>query len=509
MTRLTAFVLGLGILAACAPPASSQASDAELRRAAATITPNDFYARIGFLASDALQGRDTPSQGLEVAAAYIVSEFRSMGLEPAGENGTYFQRYPFVIRELATAATVFEATAPRARSLTYGADFYAGPATAAPIRADLVYYHPGEGAADARVRGKVVLVTDPLAAGRSRADERAFRPVRSALLEAGAAALVVALPDDMGPADVAARAAASTSTRSTAAALPTFFVRAEPLRELVRAAGGDLQALAARAPGAGPTPLGAVHLAAPYVDVDHQPPNVAAMLPGSDPALRDTYVIFSAHMDHVGIGNPDESGDSIYNGADDDASGTSAILEMAEAFAALPTPPRRSVIFMAVSGEEKGLLGSRYYADHPTLPLGQIVANVNMDMIGRNDPDSVVAIGQDLSSLGPLVQEVATRYADDLRLTVAEDIWPDERFFFRSDHFSFAAKEIPALFFFTGVHEDYHRASDHVEKIDTDKAARIAKLAFYFAHAIAADTERPAYTAEGLRQVREAAGGRN
>src|SRR5690606_6611656 len=159
-----------------------------------------------------------------------------------------------------------------------------------------------------------------------------------------------------------------------------------------------------------------------------------------------------------------------------------------------------------VRGEEKGLLGSRYYSDNPTVPLESIVANINVDMIGRNAPDSIVVIGQEYSSLGPLVNEVAAE-RPELGLTVAPDIWPQERFFFRSDHFNFARKEIPALFFFAGVHEDYHRPSDHVEKIDTDKAARVARLIFYTAYEIATRADAPRWTEEGLQEVRALTGG--
>jgi Zn-dependent M28 family amino/carboxypeptidase len=236
-------------------------------------------------------------------------------------------------------------------------------------------------------------------------------------------------------------------------------------------------------------------------------PNVVALLRGSDPVLRETYVVFSAHMDHIGIGTPDASGDSIYNGADDDASGTAALVEVAEAFAALPERPARSLIFLAVSGEEKGLLGSRHFVDHPPVPIGSIVANINLDMIGRNSPDSIAAVGLDYTSLGPLAQEVARVRGEELRLTVVPDPWPEERLFFRSDHFNFAAKEIPAIFFFAGLHEDYHRPSDEVEKIDADKAARVARLVFYLGHRIATDPEPPRWTERGLAQVRALTGG--
>jgi Zn-dependent M28 family amino/carboxypeptidase len=202
----------------------------------------------------------------------------------------------------------------------------------------------------------------------------------------------------------------------------------------------------------------------------------------------------------VGVGRAFD-GDSIYNGADDDASGTSALLEIAEAFASMPEPPGRSLVFLAVSGEEKGLLGSRWFTDHPTIPLDRVVANVNIDMIGRNATDSVVVIGMEYSSLGSLVREVAAEHPE-IGISVMPDPWPEERFFFRSDHFNFARKEIPALFFFAGVHDDYHRPSDEVEKIDGDKAARVARLIFYTAQALAEDAEAPRWDPQGLAEVR-------
>jgi Zn-dependent M28 family amino/carboxypeptidase len=237
-----------------------------------------------------------------------------------------------------------------------------------------------------------------------------------------------------------------------------------------------------------------------------RPPNVVGLLPGSDPVLRDQYVVFSAHMDHVGTGAPDSEGDSIFNGADDDASGTATVVEVAEAFSALTVAPRRSILFVAVSGEEKGLLGSDYFASHPPVGKEEMIANINLDMVGRNAPDTVAAIGQDYSSLGPLVQEVAAA-RPELGLVVAPDLWPEENLFVRSDHFSFAKNGVAALFFTTGLHDEYHKQSDEVELIDRDKISRIGKLVFYLAWEIANRDEVPTWTEEGRRVVAEAGGG--
>jgi hypothetical protein len=232
-------------------------------------------------------------------------------------------------------------------------------------------------------------------------------------------------------------------------------------------------------------------------------PNVIAILPGSDPELRDSYVVFSAHMDHVGTGVPDASGDSIYNGADDDASGTAAVIEIAQAFASLRPAPARSIAFLTVSGEEGGLWGSRAFVTDGPIETRNIVADINMDMIGRNAPDTVVAIGLRYSDLGPRILQIAERNTD-LGLTVIDDPWPDERFFFRSDHYNFASAGVPAIFLFAGTHADYHRPSDEVERIDASKAARIARLAFRLGLDIASDANEPAWTPEGLNEVRPA-----
>jgi hypothetical protein len=232
-------------------------------------------------------------------------------------------------------------------------------------------------------------------------------------------------------------------------------------------------------------------------------PNVIGILRGSDATLRDTYVVFSAHMDHVGVGQPDARGDSIYNGADDDASGTAAVMEIAEAFASLPVAPARSAVFLTVSGEENGLFGSRAFVESGPIRRERIIANINIDMIGRNARDTLVAIGLGYSTLGRLTLETAKAYPE-LGLTVVDDPWPAERFFFRSDHYNFARAGVPALFFFSGVHDDYHQPSDEAMKIDAEKASRIAQLAFRLGHTLLQSADAPAWTVAGRAAVQAA-----
>jgi Zn-dependent M28 family amino/carboxypeptidase len=293
---------------------------------------------------------------------------------------------------------------------------------------------------------------------------------------------------------------------SQVAPLPVVGIRYDAARAILQHANINLDAVRGRADGT-VTPLEGVtmSISTPIAASAAEVPNVVAVLRGSDPALRDEYVVYSAHFDHVGTGPPDASGDTIYNGADDNASGSSAVLELARAFASLERRPARSIMFVLVSGEEKGLLGSMYFVQNPPVPASQMVANINADMIGRNAPDTVVAIGQDYSSLGPTVQQVAARHPE-LGLVVAPDLWPQEQLFFRSDHFAFAAREIPAIFFTTGLHEQYHQPSDQAHLIDNDKLARISRLLFHFGLEVANASTRPQWTPDGLETVRRATG---
>ncbi len=313
-----------------------------------------------------------------------------------------------------------------------------------------------------------------------------------------------------------ARAAAATITetdflaRVAVLAHDSMRGRATPSPEIEEAArwiAGEFAAMGLAPGGGGGRFIQRYSFRPRRVDVVVPPveaPNVAAVLVGSDPELRDEYVVFSAHMDHVGVREPDASGDSIYNGADDDASGTAAVMEIAEAFAALEQPPARSTVFLLVSGEERGLHGSRAYADQPPEPVGsgRMVANLNMDMVGRNWPDTIVAIGKEHSDLGATLERVNAAHPE-LGMTAIDDLWPEENFYFRSDHFNFARNGVPVLFFFNGTHADYHQPSDEVELIDAEKGARLARLVFFLGLEIASAPEPPRWNPESRREIVE------
>jgi hypothetical protein len=523
MNRKHLLCVGLVALAACSSATVENGVASGAREAAAAITAPDIHARIAFLASDELRGRDTPSPGLEAAAAWIAEEFERFGLEPgAGED--WLQRYPFPLEALDHRETRVEISSGATHALEYGIDFFAQPGSAPSVPAGVVYLaDPSELARgpDGGIRDRVAMVRLRALPEDGRGGWRFDGQTRAVINEAtarardaGAAGLAFVMDERVSRADVAALARTAEAPtrvlggRSAGGQPAVFFLTHNAALRLFRMAGLDGAEILRLGRADRPQPLPGItlRLAAPLATLDAaEPPNVVGILRGRDPDLRETYVVLSAHMDHVGVGRPDASGDSIYNGADDNASGTAGLMAVARAFTSLPEPPARSVIFLAVSGEEKGLLGSRWFAENPTVPIGGIIANINMDMIGRNAPDSVVVIGQEYSSLGPLVRQVAADHPD-LGLTVAADPWPEQRFFFRSDHFSFAAREIPALFFFTGTHEDYHRPSDTVERIDADKAARVARLAFLVALRISQHPEPPEWDPAGLEEVRALTG---
>jgi len=494
-------------------PLSLSAQSAEIRRGASTITQDDYAWRIGVIAHDSMQGRNTPSPGLDKTAEWIASEFRRFGFKGGAQNGAFIQRYPLVETTLDAGGSSVQVRG--GATLRYGTDVI-----------------PMRGGSDADVTGSVVLVTGtPDAAALQRADlkgkhvilapppgaatnRRAVFGLLGAAGSAGAASvLLLNGDDDQAWASAAAQALrpsvswptppqeAEGGRQTVSTAFPMLQIRAGALGRVLQSAGMGAERLQ-RGGGMEVTPVPGLTLTVTQ-RVRTSPtsaPNVVGILEGSDPELKDEYVVFSGHMDHVGMGTPDENGDSIFNGADDDASGTVAVIEVAEAMASLRPAPRRSVIFVIVSGEEKGLWGSQYFADNPAVPIEQMVANLNADMVGRNWPDTIVAIGKEHSDLGETLNRVNQRHPE-LRMTAIDDIWPEERFYFRSDHYNFARKGVPILFFFNGTHPDYHGRDDEPDRVDSEKAARISQLLFYLGMEVANADERPKWNPESYKQI--------
>jgi aminopeptidase N len=223
--------------------------------------------------------------------------------------------------------------------------------------------------------------------------------------------------------------------------------------------------------------------------------NVVGWLSGGDLTRADEYVLLVAHYDHLGVGAPDEDGDSIYNGADDNASGMAVLVEVAQAFGALPEAPSRPVVFLAASGHEEGLRGSRWFAAHPTIRLDSAIAVLNLDTVGRNHPDSIGVVGAPYSGLGPLIDSVAAGLSEPHELAIAHDF--DPALFRESDQWPFARLGIPAVQLYSGPHPDLRTPRDENGELDHDKIARVARLVFLTAYRLSTEEVVPEWTAEG------------
>ncbi len=497
----------LASLAFAAGPLAAQAAEpAGPADAAATITTADVATRVGILAHDSMLGRDTPSRGLELTAQYVADQFRRFGLRPGGENGGWLQRYPITRRRLEPASsrvvlrmgsTSATATLDRSARLVSG-DI---PREAAGGSAVLVggAVTP-DAVSEMRLHDKVVLYVHDYSRPIPTNATQVARALRL-----GKPKAIVAI-SNLDSAAFAARVARAAPERFgmdlRLNAPPSVEVSEAVVASVLRAAGVNLaEVRRSPVPVARELPgLTAAVVLKETVTDSLSAPNTIGILEGSDPALRDEYLVFSAHMDHIGV-TPGPL-DSINNGADDNASGTAGVIELAEAFSRPGAPPGRSIVFLTVSGEEKGLWGSRYFSEHPTVPLGQIVADINLDMLGRNWADTIVAIGKEHSDLGATLERVNAAHPE-LRMVAIDDRWPEERFYFRSDHYNFARKGVPALFFFNGVHPDYHRVTDSPDKIDSEKESRILKLLYYLGQEIGNARQRPKWDPESRRLIVE------
>ncbi|HSR16240.1 MAG TPA: M20/M25/M40 family metallo-hydrolase [Gemmatimonadales bacterium] len=480
--------------------AAGQSAD---RRAAATITEADVMRRIGIIAHDSMGGRDTPSRGLDLTAEYVAAEFRRLGLRPGGDSGGYLQRYAIREMRLDQTASRVEFGGPEGTiRVEVGGDAvvmsgygsFAGPIVLVGGPVDVT------GIPEGSLQGKVVVWV----ADWATAPPNIFQGVQQ-LNRLGPAAVVMVVNNDSALARfrpmMAQPVRSIGDTRSRRGAMVAVSERAI-LAQLPEAASQLDAVRAATAMTLQEVPgwSGAIILRHTTVREDSAP-NTVGILEGTDPALRDEYVVYSAHMDHIGTAGQGSGqcralgADSICNGADDDASGTVGLLEIAEAFASPGARPRRSLVFVTVSGEEKGLWGSAHFAEHPPVPIDRMVANINADMIGRNWRDTIVVIGREHSDLGTTLARVSEQHPE-LGMTAIDDRWPQQGFYTRSDHFNFARRGVPVLFFFNGTHDDYHRAGDAPEKIDGEKLARIARLMYYLGNDVGNRTARPAWNAE-------------
>lgn len=512
--------------------ATATATAISSRNGVEHITAEQMRAYLTFIASDEMEGRDTPSRGLDVTAKFLAMNLSRWGFKPAGDNGTFFQKIALRRERVDMSQSRVEIGG---QQFTPGEDFIAfAPGGTVNLSGPIVYGGNGwyiksknlDPYKDLDVKDKIVVIagSDGIPKGLSRSDLVGRRGVdwddpATHAQKRGARALL-AVPDFQVIANwnlfrqrVMERTQATVEKFSTtenqmarmimsprmAAAL--FQGEAHSANDVFDAAnaGSPLASFELKA-----DKRASLNIVASPSTVNTQ--NVVAVLEGSDPVLKNEYVAIGAHYDHVGIGVP-VNGDAIYNGADDDGSGTTAVLAMAEALAKTNPRPKRSILLVWHCGEEKGLWGSKYFVQNPTVPLDRIVTQLNMDMIGRSKregdtnaanrnltgPNEVYVIGSKMMSteLGELSERVNRSYLNLTFNYKYDDPADPERFFFRSDHYNYAQKGIPIIFYFDGVHEDYHRPGDEADKIDYQKMEKIARTVYMTLWEIANARERP------------------
>lgn len=504
-------ILSLLILFALSPAQKSKQSDFGNVN---YLTKEQLRDYLSFIASDELEGRDTPSRGLNIAAKFLATHLSRWGYTPAGDSGSFFQRLALQRRRILAQQTTVEINGQK---FSYGADFIATPVSTT-ITAPLVYVKNGYIIKKKNVnpydridvKGKIMVVLGGLPPGIRFSDLTGKRGVDydtpTNYARNNGALAVISIPTMMG---LARWERDKINNVERGEILPAYFFDKEKQDVVsITASQHMVEALFAGEPVATtqlynrtqadslaafeflPSKRVTLNIATTIDTLYTQ--NVVAALEGADKKLKNEYVAFGAHYDHVGIGTPVD-GDSIYNGADDDGSGTVALLAMAEAFAKGPRP-KRSLLFVWHVGEEKGLWGSKYFVAQPTVPLSSIVTQLNMDMIGRSKPDTgdgslnenfsanneVFVIGSTMMSttLGKVVEEVNASLLK-LKLNYKFDDPEDHlRLFYRSDHYNYAKHGIPIAFYFDGLHEDYHKPSDEVNKIDFDKLLKVTKTVF-------------------------------
>ena len=562
--RLRTCLLPVLLVASMSSGAAQQPSNA--RGGPSSINESDLKQWLTYIASDELQGRRVYSEGLGLAAGYIASHLQEWGVKAAGDDGTYLQVVKVRGVRANSKASVTVTVGGQSRTFKdgEGISFPRQIGGKQTINSDQVVF-AGYGLqvpaanlddyAEGSPKGKIVVYLGPQ--GPSTMPPNSFRLLNGRgrlAIEKGAVAVIgAAFGPGLGrggttPAQTAPQAAQPgrggqtvdngdfTTVQRYDNIVPPVMTAQDEFYEFLFS-GSDVKyaELKAMAEKREPLPrfaLKGVSLTI-NVDADYQvvrtqrTNNVVGIIEGSDPKLKDTYVAFGAHYDHVGYreGAPPEGGranpggctgqvlptpapgDVISNGADDDGSGTVALMALARAFATGPRP-KRSLLFVWHAGEESGLLGSRYHADFPVVPLDKIVAQLNIDMIGRNrcdDPaqaNTVLVVGSDRISteLHNINEDANASLPKPLTLDYEmNDPADPESIYTRSDHYSYASKGIPIIFYFTGLHKDYHFVTDEVSKIEFPKLAHVTQLVYATGQRVANLDHPPARDNKGPR----------
>lgn len=471
------------------------------------ISPVELRENLEFLASNELGGRYTLSPSFAVAARYLASRLEAYGYKPAGDSGTYFQHFDVILSKPKPDDCSASLTINGQKiDLKFG-DFFSSSAHNGEASGQVVFAGYGISAPEQKhddyagldVKGKIVLIAGGVPNGIDDAklgpDEEGERAAR----KHGAAGTITLLNArfanamrSRNPRDLANRPSIRLA-KDVESALPGIMLMPDFANKLLALAGTDLQKVEETKQAGGalqPKALNAEVAMKVVVDATRQTTqNVVATLPGTDPKLKDEYVAFSAHYDHLQT----NAQGKIYPGADDDGSGTTSVLTIAHALSM--RPPRRSVFVIFHAGEELGLLGSHYNTDYaPAVPLDKVVADLNIDMIGRSKPagdtdekdknltdaNTVYLVGADrISHELNQISEATNQKFDHLNLNyLYNDPKNPERIYYRSDHWNYAKHGIPIIFYFDGVHVDYHQPTDTVDKIDFTKMSRIARLVY-------------------------------
>ncbi|WP_299754671.1 M28 family peptidase [uncultured Pontibacter sp.] len=533
--RLKSITAGL-CLTLVSAAAFAQTADVPkpVAKAMEKVKPAAISAHVAYLADDKLLGRKPGTPGFQMAVDYVTDQFKKLKVQPAGENGTYLQTVR--VRTAYTnpdAAMQLSADTAGTEQLEYGKDFIIFPNAAeeqVSLQAPLVFAGFGISAPDMNyndyanidAKGKIVVIVRSTPEGfpsTVASYSNDFQTILNTAAENGAIGVLVAsmnpnggLPDfsTRGMSSVMGADGQVAASRSYHKNIKLLgMVHFNMLQKFIAATGQDLQQVATSlrsgTPVSMPLPFSAsTSYSNRYEDIETQ--NVIGKIEGSDPVLKNEYVVHSAHLDHVGVGKPIE-GDSIFNGAHDNASGVASLLEIANIYSNVKKKPKRSILIVMVTAEEMGLLGSAYFAKFPTVPASQMVANVNTDMPTLIAPLlSVVPLGAAHSSLQEEVQ-LASSY---LGLDVEEDPEPEQNRFVRSDQYSFVVQGVPALHIKYGNktidgknnldetvkvwrERYYHKPQDNFEGgiFDFDAAKKYVQLNFLIGYLVAQDEERP------------------
>jgi len=484
------------------------------------ITASEIRHHIRFLASEELQGRKAGTKFADKAAEYVAEEFRRYGLQPVARQRNFYQEFEFVSDvKLGEKNSLTVHVGSEVLEFHTGTHFIPlGFSKDTSVTGNVVFAGYGITAKDLQyddyenleVKDRVVLVLQYSPEGDNPHGKFSkYMPLRLKAMtarEKGACALLLVT----GPLDDEKDELMKLryDFAFADAGIPVFHIRRPTAEAILKSTGSQLKEIQERLnkeqkPASFAIPGVSVRLSSQVQKVRSKTRNVIAWLPGNDPKLKDEYLVIGAHYDHLGLGGagsllPDTV--AIHYGADDNASGTAGMLELAQAFASEKERFKRSVLFMSFGAEEAGNLGSDYFVKNPLVPLSSIVGMINLDMIGRPKDSSLVVHGTGTSPVwNTLLEQANNPKRFNLKLN-PEGFGP-------SDHASFYAKDLPVLFFFTGVHEDYHKPSDTEEKINVEAEQAIVELVYRVAKEIANSSERPAFArVDAPRQAGESMG---